>query len=46
MNISNSSGIGRKFEEMEADYSKMFNKRAFVHHFLAQGMDEMEFQEA
>lgn len=46
INISNSTCISRNFESSQNKFNDLFKKRAFVHSFVGDGMDEMEFTEA
>ncbi|KAL9650669.1 hypothetical protein ABK040_001725 [Willaertia magna] len=44
--ISNNSAIAEVFARMNQKFDVMFAKRAYVHHFVGEGMEEGEFQEA
>ena len=44
--LANSSSICQAWSAINTKYDKMFAKRAFVHWFVAEGLEEMEFTEA
>jgi tubulin beta len=44
--IGNNTAIMDIFQRIQEAYSKMFNKKAFVHWYTGEGMDEMEMTEA
>ena len=44
--LANTSAISRTFEKITTKFDMMFCKRAFVHHFVSEGMEEGEFPEA
>lgn len=44
--LSNSTAIREAWHKLYYKYSLMYRKRAFVHHYVGEGMDEGEFQEA
>lgn len=44
--MANSTSIQDIFERIVTKYSSMFSKKAFLHWYTDEGMDEMEFQEA
>lgn len=44
--MANSTSIQDIFERILTKYSSMFSKKAFLHWYTDEGMDEMEFQEA
>ena len=44
--ICNSTAIGEVFSRMDAKFDLMYVKRAFVHWFVGEGMEEGEFSEA
>ncbi|KAL4438553.1 hypothetical protein ABPG74_015451 [Tetrahymena malaccensis] len=44
--ISNNTSIQEVFKRINAQYTSMFRRKAFVHWYLDEGMDEMEFNEA
>merc|ERR1719361_369903 len=44
--ISNDCGVKSVFERIELRFSKFFKKRAYLHAYKDEGMDEMEFLEA
>ncbi|KAJ3272989.1 Tubulin beta-2 chain [Terramyces sp. JEL0728] len=44
--IGNSTSIQELFRRVIEQYSSMFRKKAFLHWYTAEGMDELEFSEA
>jgi tubulin alpha len=44
--ITNSTAVGGILERMDKKYDLLMNKRAFVHWFVGEGMEEGEFAEA
>jgi len=44
--IANSTSIQELFKRVAQNFSMMFKKRAFLHWYTGEGMDEMEFTEA
>lgn len=44
--IGNSTSIQELFKRVHSQFSAMFKKKAFLHWFTGEGMDEMEFTEA
>eukprot|EP01027_Heterolobosea_sp_BB2_P023748 GEZU01035730.1.p1 GENE.GEZU01035730.1~~GEZU01035730.1.p1 ORF type:complete len:445 (+),score=203.06 GEZU01035730.1:191-1525(+) len=44
--ISNSTSIGNVFNRMDHKFDLMYAKRAFVHWYVGEGMEEGEFSEA
>lgn len=44
--LANSTAIGEGFGRMNAKFDLMYKKRAFVHWFVGEGMEEGEFSEA
>ncbi|GJQ80687.1 hypothetical protein Trydic_g18521, partial [Trypoxylus dichotomus] len=44
--LSNSTAIKEAWERLLHKYIKMFKKRAFVHHYVGEGMEEGEFVDA
>lgn len=44
--LSNSTAIKDAWDKLVRKYDKMFAKRAFVHHYVGEGMEEGEFAEA
>lgn len=44
--ISNNTGIAEVFSRMNQKFDMMYCKRAFVHWYLREGMEEGEFQQA
>ncbi|CAH1398467.1 unnamed protein product [Nezara viridula] len=43
---SNHSAIGTAWSRLNSKFDRMFSKRAFVHHYVGEGMEEIEFHEA
>lgn len=44
--LSNGSEFQHSFEKIYNGFQKMFSRKAFLHNFTSEGMDEMEFYEA
>merc|ERR1712046_491694 len=44
--ISNSTAIAEVFSRIDHKFDLMYAKRAFVHHYVGEGMEEGEFSEA
>jgi len=44
--ISNSTAISEVFHRLNAKFDLMYAKRAFVHWYVGEGMEEGEFTEA
>ncbi|CAE7426463.1 unnamed protein product [Symbiodinium pilosum] len=44
--ISNSTAIAEVFSRIDHKFDLMYSKRAFVHHYVGEGMEEGEFSEA
>ncbi|ORM39828.1 Tubulin alpha chain [Babesia sp. Xinjiang] len=44
--ISNSTSISDVFSRMDAKFDVMYAKKAFVHWYMGEGMEESEFEEA
>lgn len=44
--VGNTSGIGQLFEKCSKTFQGMFNRKAFLHWYTGEGMDEQEFVEA
>ena len=44
--IANTTAIKALFERLIEQFSKMFKRKAFLHFYTGEGMDEMEFTEA
>ena len=44
--VNNSTSIRSSISRLCKDFSKLFNRKAFLHPYMQEGMDEMEFQEA
>ena len=44
--ISNSTSIQELFKRIRDQFSAMFRRKAFLHWYTGEGMDEMEFTEA
>lgn len=44
--LSNSTAIKSAWQRILHKFNKMYNKRAFIHHYVGEGMEEGEFDEA
>jgi hypothetical protein len=44
--IGNSTAIQELFKRSHAQFAAMYRRKAFLHWYLGEGMDEMEFSEA
>ncbi|CAG9769030.1 unnamed protein product [Ceutorhynchus assimilis] len=44
--LSNTTAIREPWERLLHKYTMMYKKRSFVHHYVGEGMEENEFQEA
>lgn len=44
--VSNSSAIRTAWERLGKKFSLMFSKRAFLHHYVGEGLEEGEFKNA
>ena len=44
--ISNSTAIAEVFQRVDHKFDLMYSKRAFVHWYVGEGMEEGEFSEA
>jgi len=44
--IANTTAVSEVFERMDKKFDVMFQKRAFVHWYVGEGMEEAEFNEA
>nr|CAH7736937.1 unnamed protein product [Callosobruchus chinensis] len=44
--LSNSTAIREAWERILKKYNLLYSKRAFVHHYVGEGMEEGEFQDA
>ena len=44
--IANSTAIQELFKRISEQFTAMFRRKAFLHWYTGEGMDEMEFTEA
>jgi tubulin beta len=44
--LANSTGIHSYLQQLSDKFSELFSKKAFIHRYIDNGMDEMEFTEA
>merc|ERR1712129_576471 len=44
--MGNTTAIKGVFQRISAQFAKMYKRKAFLHWYKGEGMDEMEFQEA
>merc|ERR1712038_1885482 len=44
--VANTTAIKGVFQRLSAQFAKMYKRKAFLHWYKGEGMDEMEFQEA
>lgn len=44
--VGNSTSIQEVFRRLGDDFAAMFRRKAFLHWYIGEGMDEMEFTEA
>jgi len=44
--VANTTAIKGVFQRVSAQFAKMFKRKAFLHWYKGEGMDEMEFQES
>merc|ERR1711952_136406 len=44
--VANTWAIKGVFQRISAQFAKMYKRKAFLHWYKGEGMDEMEFQEA
>ena len=44
--VANTTAIKQVFERISSQFAKMYKRKAFLHWYKGEGMDEMEFQEA
>merc|ERR1712102_243731 len=44
--VANTTAIKGVFQRISAQFAKMYRRKAFLHWYKGEGMDEMEFQEA
>jgi tubulin beta len=44
--VANTTALQEVFQRISAQFAKMYKRKAFLHWYKGEGMDEMEFQEA
>jgi tubulin alpha len=44
--LSNNTRVVEEFRHLNESFDRLITKRAFVHWFVSEGMDEMELHEA
>ena len=44
--LANTTSICEAFYKISHNFSGLYNKKAFVHHFLSDGLEQSEFDEA
>ena len=44
--VANTTALKSVFQRISTQFSKMYRRKAFLHWYKGEGMDEMEFQEA
>merc|ERR1711979_163804 len=44
--VANTTAIKGVFQRISAQFARMYKRKAFLHWYKGEGMDEMEFQEA
>lgn len=44
--LSNTTVINRAWKKVRKDAQMMYKKKAFVHHYVAEGMEESQFDDA
>ena len=44
--LTNSTAIANSMISLTESFEKMLNRKAFIHNYQTEGMDEMEFREA
>jgi len=44
--VANTTAIKAVFQRIATQFAKMYHRKAFLHWYKGEGMDEMEFQEA
>ena len=44
--VANTTAIKGVFQRISTQFSRMYKRKAFLHWYKGEGMDEMEFQEA
>lgn len=44
--LSNSTAINKAWERLDHKFDLMYSKRAFVHHYVGEGMEEGELTDA
>ena len=44
--MANNTALKAVFQRISAQFAKLYKRKAFLHWYKGEGMDEMEFQEA
>lgn len=44
--LSNATVINRAWKKVNKDAEMMYKKKAFLHHYVAEGMEESQFEDA
>ena len=44
--VANNTALKAVFQRISAQFAKLYKRKAFLHWYKGEGMDEMEFQEA
>ena len=44
--VANTTAVKEVFTRIAAQFAKLYKRKAFLHWYKGEGMDEMEFQEA